>query len=121
MRIIRQERYLRDLDLSVEGNVVTARFNREVILSGDQAEDVSNRLIGLMNRGHKLLVDFGNVKSLSSLMLGKLVKVNHAADAAGVHLYLFNVRPEVREILHVTGLTRILRVVGTEDEALQGT
>ncbi len=99
-----------------------ARFNHEVVLSGQEAEAVSERLMAMLkDRGRRqLLVDFGNVKSLSSLMLGKLVQLNRVADSGGVKLALFNLRPDVHGILEVTRLTLILRVYGTEEEALQG-
>ncbi len=103
-------------------DAVVARFTREVILSGQFAAFVGEPLIALVGEvGQRpLLIDFGNVRSLSSLMLGKLTELARAANSAAVRLALFNLRPDVREILEVTGLHVLLCLYGSESEALQG-
>jgi anti-sigma B factor antagonist len=97
-----------DSCLSVERreDAVVARFTREVVLSGSQADAAAAELRPLLAEpGQRpLLADFGNVRSLSSMMLGQLTGLNRAADAAGVRLELFNLRPDVREIFKVTRL-----------------
>jgi anti-sigma B factor antagonist len=113
-----------DSPLNVERrpDAIVARFSREVILSGPEADAIDERLTALLGEvGQRpLLVDFGNVRSLTSFMLGNLVGLNRAADSAGVRLALFNLRPDVREIFEVTRLHLILRLYGSESEALQG-
>jgi anti-anti-sigma factor len=110
------------LTVELRGKVAVARFTREVVLSGRAAEAATERLTALLAEPgrRQLLVDFGNVRSLSSLMLGKLVRLSRTAETAGVQLALFNVQPVVREILEVTGLHRIVSLYGSESEALQG-
>jgi anti-anti-sigma factor len=112
-----------DCCLGVERRVdaVVARFTREVILSGPQAEEAYTVLTGLMAelRRRPLLVDFGNVRSLTSLMLGKLIGLNRAAASAGARLALFNLRPDVRGILEVSRLNLILALYNDEPDALQ--
>ena len=113
-----------DSCLGVErrGDAVVARFACEVVLSGPRADAAGAGLRALLAEPDRrpLLVDFGNVRSLSSLMLGHLIALRKAAEAAGVRVALFNLRPDVRGILEVTGLTLFLRLYGTEAEALQG-
>jgi anti-sigma B factor antagonist len=113
-----------DVGLEVErrGDAVVARFTREVVLSGEEARAAGEQLTALLAEAGRrpLLVDFGGVRSLSSFMLGKLVGVSRAADAAGVRLALFNLRPDVRGIVEVTRLDLVLRLYGGESEALQG-
>jgi anti-sigma B factor antagonist len=95
------------------GAVTVARFTREIVLAGQLAEAVGDRLAALL--AGRLVVDFANVRSLSSLMLAKLVTLNRAA--AG-RLALCNLRPDVREIMEVTRLTVILRIYAGEQDAL---
>jgi anti-anti-sigma factor len=104
-------------------DAVVARFTRELVLSGPEAEAAAERLTALLAEpGQRpLLVDFGNVLSLSSLMLGKLAGLSRVAEAAGVRLALFNLRPDVRGILEITRLNLLLRLYGDEPEALQST
>jgi anti-sigma B factor antagonist len=101
---------------------VVARFTREVILSGREAEAAAERLTALVAEvGRRpLLIDFSNVRSLSSLMLGLLLELGRAADAAGVRLGLFNLSPDVRGVFEVTQLHLLLCLYGGESEALQG-
>jgi anti-anti-sigma factor len=101
---------------------VVVRFRREVVLTGPEAEAAAEQLTALLAEvGQRpLLVDFGNVRSLSSFMLGKLVGLSRAAGSAGARLALFNLRPDVRGILEVTGVNLLLCLYGGEAEALQG-
>jgi len=113
-----------DAGLGVEWrrDAAVARFTREVVLSGPEAEAAADRLAALLGEvgDGLLLVDFGNVQSLSSLMLGKLVALSRAANSAGARVALFNLRPDVREIMEVTRLDSVLRLHGAESEALGG-
>jgi anti-sigma B factor antagonist len=103
-------------------DAIVARFPRDVVLSGPEAEAAAEGLTALLAEvGRRpLLVDFGNVRSLSSLMLGKLAGLRRAADTAGVRLGLFNLRPDVREIFEVARLNLILSLYGSESDALHG-
>ncbi len=112
-----------EADLAIErrDGAVVARFTREVVLTGHQAEAIAGRLTALLTEpGTRLLLDFGNVRSLSSLMLGKLIVLNRTAEAVGGRLALFDLRPDVREILALTRLNLLLHLYGDEQEALHG-
>jgi anti-anti-sigma factor len=99
-----------------------ARFTREVVLSGRHAEAAGTELQALLaeSGARPLLVDFGNVRGLTSIMLGKLIALNRAAESNGGRLGLFNLAPDVRAILDVTRLNLILRLYDDETDALQG-
>jgi anti-sigma B factor antagonist len=111
----------RSLAIETVGDVTVARFSREVVLSGRQAEAVAAQLTALLAEPgrSRLLLDFANVWSLSSLMLGKLVMLSRAAESAGGRLALCNLRPDVGEIFELTRLTQILSVYPGEQEALK--
>jgi anti-sigma B factor antagonist len=110
------------LGIEWRGNAVVARFTHEVVLSGKEAEAAAERLKALLAEVDQrpLLIDFSKVRSLSSLMLGKLVELGRAADAARARLGLFNLSPDVREILEVTRLNLLLCLYSDESDALQG-
>jgi len=111
------------LGVERRGDAVIARFSREVVLSGLEAEAAGEQLTALLAEPgqRRLLVDFGNVRSLSSLMLSKLIVLHRAAGSAGMRLALFNLRPDVRGILEITRLNLVLLLYGDEQEALQNT
>jgi anti-anti-sigma regulatory factor len=110
------------LQVEPRDDVIVARFTSQVVLSGRVAEAAAERLASLLPGlgRRRLLVDFGNVRSLTSLMLGELVRLNRAAEAAGGRLALFNLPPGVREILGVTRLNLLLLLYGDESDALRG-
>jgi anti-anti-sigma factor len=101
---------------------VVARFTAPVVLSGQVAEAASAQLTSLVPElgPRRLLVDFENVRSLTSLMLGELVRLHRVVDAAGGRLALFNLSPSLRGILEVTRLNRILSLYDNESDALRG-
>ncbi len=104
-------------------DALVARFTHEVVLGGGAAPDVTDRLTALVAEAGRrpLLIDFTNVRSLSSLMLRGLTTLSRAANTADVRLALYNLRPDVREILEVTGLNVLLCLYGSESEAMQRT
>jgi anti-sigma B factor antagonist len=55
-----------------------------------------------------LLLDFANVRHVSSAALGTLVSLHRGLRAAGRRLTICNVRPEVHEAFAVTHLDRFL-------------
>lgn len=109
------------LEVERRDDAVIARFSREVVLTGLEAETAAEQLTALLAEPgrQRLLIDFGNVRSLSSLMLSKLIVLHRAAGSAGMRLGLFNLRPDVRGILEITRLNLILSLYGDEAEALQ--
>jgi anti-sigma B factor antagonist len=111
----------KSLDVETREDVIIARFNRQMSLNGEVAEAVSERLVSLLSDSgrQRLLVDFGNVDSLSSFMLGQLVRLNRKAEAAGRKFGLFNLQPYIREILDVSRLTLILTLYDDEADALR--
>jgi anti-anti-sigma factor len=108
------------LHIEYVGEVAVARFTHEVILCGTEAETAGARLTALLAAPglHRLLLDFANVHSLSSLMLSKLLALNRAAESGQGRLALCNLRPPIREIFDITRLTQILYVYPTQQEAL---
>ena len=111
----------RFFEIEQVGEVKVVRFSPDLILSGQKAEAVGEQLQALVNAPgqNRLLLDFANVRSVSSLVLGKLVELTKNADLAGGRVALCNLRPDIREILEITRLNRILRLYREEQEALQ--
>jgi anti-sigma B factor antagonist len=110
------------LDVEPRSDVILARFTRKVVLTGQAAETAAEQLASLLPElgRRRLLVDFGNVQSLSSLMLGKLIRLNRSAEEAGGRLALFNLSPNLRQIMEVTRLNFVLLLYDGESDALQG-
>jgi anti-sigma B factor antagonist len=110
------------LELQTREDAIIARFTRPVSLCGQVADAAAEKLMSLLAETgrRRLLIDFGNVESLTSFMLGKLVTLNRTAESAGRRMALFNVPPYVRQILEVSRLTLLLSLFEDESAALAG-
>jgi anti-anti-sigma factor len=96
------------------------RFTAGPVLTGEKAEAVSEQLFHLVDdlQRRRLVLDFASVDSLTSLMIGKLVTLNKRLRDAGGRLVLCNVKPDLRGVFEVTGLTRLLAIYPDEQAAL---
>ena len=102
----------RHLDISKEDDVVVVHFNKRQIVDEALVREITDELNSVIDRGHSYNLDlsFSKVVAVSSLMLGKLVMLHRKMQLKSRQLKLRNVGPEVREVLAVTKLDRLLDV-----------
>ena len=110
------------LEAEPMGNVTVVRFTQPVLLTGELAEAVGEQLIGsLGDLGRRCLVlNFDRVESLTSLMIGKLIRLHQKVQGEGGRLALCTGNPVIYEIFQVVRLPLILGVYRKEEEAVQG-
>lgn len=73
------------------------------------AEKLENTLDDLVNKGHsKLVIDFKEVKFLSSAGLRVLLKTGHKVNALNGRLTLKNMSEEVRLVIDIAGNLSLL-------------
>jgi anti-anti-sigma factor len=108
------------MEIEHVGNVTIVRF-LDLILSGITAEAVSDDLFRLVDGDgrSRLILNFAKVRSLTSLMLGKLITLNKKVQAAGGRLAVCALSPDLQEIFEVTRLSEYLDIYADEQEALQ--
>jgi anti-sigma B factor antagonist len=68
--------------------------------------------------GINLILDFCNVKFLSSAVLGLLIRISKKVYGGGGQLRLCNINPKIYEIFKITRLTKIFDIYNDTDEAL---
>jgi anti-anti-sigma regulatory factor len=103
------------------GNVTVVAFPPGCVLSGPRAEAATAELGDLVEFGARtrLLLDFANVASLTSPMIGGLFVLHRKVHFAGGRLALCHVSPLLREILELAKLTHFVRIYEDEQEALR--
>jgi anti-anti-sigma factor len=106
----------RQLEMEECGDVVVIRWDEEPQWPAD-ADDMF-KLAQASGRG-KLLVNFGKVDALASIVLAKLMMVNKKLQGSGGNLLICNVSPRVREVFEITRLNEFFEFHPTEEEALQ--
>jgi anti-sigma B factor antagonist len=103
------------------GDVTVVHFTGcNVALDEETLDRIRDQLLALADgpSASDLLLDFGNVEYLTSSALGTLLCLHKKLLAAGRHLTVGNLSPQVRELFAETRLDRFLdlRLAGQEDE-----
>jgi len=98
--------------------VTIATFDVDNILEDRQIKKVEAALQPVVekNEQRKLVLNFENVRFMSSAFLGLLVKVHKHVIEAGGHLQLFNLDPKIYKVFQITQLTKIFDIVQPEKQ-----
>ena len=109
------------LDVATKDDVTVVRFKqRHLLVDENIVHGIGAELYALINgREHpKLIVDFSGVLDLSSLMLGKLVKLRARTAASRGRLVLCGLSPELWEYLDETMLGQLFQIRESEADSL---
>ena len=102
------------------GDVVVVSLGSSTILDGITVEAVARRLFELVDQQarRKILLDFSQVKFLSSSMLGVLIRLQKRAGAIKGRVVIVGLRPELHRVFKITRLDKIFNFYRDEAEAL---
>ena len=102
-------------------NATIATLKDEQILDEAEVQALSNSLMPLVEEadGINLVIDFGNVKFLTSAVLGLLIRVSKKIYESGGHLKLCGINPKILEIFKITRLDRIFDIYDDRPGAMQ--
>ena len=109
------------LEMDQIGEVTVVRFKIPWILKEGTIEAIGEALYGLTEGSscRKIVLNFGNVKSLASTMFGKLTALHQRVKAGGGRLALCSIDPGLQEVFETVKLVGILPIYGNEQEAIQ--
>ena len=95
----------RRLEVEMVGDVTVVNFLDRRILDEQSVQAIGEQLFSLVDElGRKqLLLDFGNVESLSGPVLGIMARLNKKVKAAGGRLIACNLDPQIYELLKGLG------------------
>jgi anti-sigma B factor antagonist len=93
-----------------EATIIT--FTDEKILEERDIVELQESLMGVIEQAEKinLVLDFANVKFLSSAVLGLLIRVSKKVYEQNGRLRLCNISPRIYEIFKITRLTKIFDI-----------
>lgn len=101
------------------GIAIVELLDRSIIQDNDIFQ-INRDLDGLIAQGHlRMVLDFGNVRHLSSQALGILLQAQKRCKAAGGLMKVCNPNPEVAEIFKIANLRRAVEIYADEDQALE--
>jgi anti-anti-sigma factor len=110
----------RQLRVVEVGSVTVIRFANSKIVDEAEIQELGSELFSLVEQESResLLLNFEDVKFLSSAALGKLIKLDKIVKSNGGELKLANIRPEILEVFAITRLDKLFDIKGSESEAL---
>jgi anti-anti-sigma factor len=108
--------------VSDKDDVVVASFNEAKIEDLESIRQIEKEFRDLTIQaavGHKLLVDFSRVESITSMMIGLVVRLHSQCKKDGVRLKLCAAAPSLLESFRITGLRKVLDIYPDEAKALE--
>ena len=111
----------RRLEIEDIGEVTTVSFTDREILDEQQVQAMGEKLFSLAEElgRKKLLLNFRNVKYMSSAALGKLITLRRKVQTAGGQLVLCGIDPQIHEVFTITQLDKQFVIRCDEQEALE--
>ena len=99
--------------------ILTIVFDDARILDETKLEQLGRDLMEMLNKTteERVILDFRNVKFMSSSMLGKLVQVHKKAGEFKVKLKLCSIDPEIRQVFKITKLDKLFEIEADEAAA----
>jgi anti-anti-sigma factor len=110
---------LMSLSNYTKDGILTIVFDDSRILDETKLEEIGRELTEMLNKTteERVILDFRNVKFMSSSMLSKLVAVNRKAGEFKVKLKLCSIDPEIRQVFKITKLDKLFEIETDEASA----
>jgi anti-sigma B factor antagonist len=110
--------------ISVEyaGNATIVRFTDEKILEEKDIKALQESILPIIESASgriNLVLDFGNVRFLSSAVLGLLIRISKRIYECEGQLKLCNISPKIYEIFKITRLTKTFDICESIEDAIE--
>ena len=111
-----------NISIDYHGAVVIATLTDEKILDEIQLQSLEGSIMPLIDQSPniQLVIDFSNVKFLTSSVLGLLIRISKKVYEAEGKLRLCSITPKILEVFKITRLDKIFEIFPDADEALVG-
>ncbi len=111
-----------NLQIDYHGQVVSATLTDEKILEDDQIQALEGSFMPLIEQNNKiqLVIDFSNVKFLTSSVLGLLIRISKKVYEQEGKLRLCAIDPKILDVFRITRLDKIFEIYPDQEEALVG-
>jgi anti-sigma B factor antagonist len=110
--------------ISVEyaGNATVVKFTDEKILEEKDIKALQDSILPIIESASgqiNLVLDFGNVRFLSSAVLGLLIRISKRIYECEGQLKLCNISPKIYEIFKITRLTKTFDIYDSIEGAIE--
>ena len=102
-------------------NATIITFTDESILEEKDIQTLQESIMSVIEQAERinLILDFRNVRFLSSAVLGLLIRVSKKAYERDGQLKLCNINPKIYEIFKITRLTKIFDIFKDIESAVE--
>lgn len=110
------------ISVEYKDNATIIGFTDEKILEETDIRALQDSIVSVIEQadGITLILDFRNVKYLSSAVLGLLIRISKRVYERDGHLRLCNIHPKIHEIFRITRLTKVFDIYENLESATQG-
>ncbi len=107
------------ISVDYAGNATIMRFTDEKILEEKDIKALAESIMSVIEQAERinLILDFGNVRFLSSAVLGLLIRVSKRIYERDGQLRLCNINPKIYEIFKITRLTKTFDIYNSIESA----
>ncbi len=111
----------RRLEVEQVGDVTLVRLLARSILTEPDAAAIGQLLSELVEAPdcRKVVLDLGEVRSMTTMMVGQFLALHRRLQAAGGRLVICNSDRFLAEIFNILRLPKVIRVYNSAQEALQ--
>jgi len=110
--------------ISVEyaGDATIVTFTDEKILEEKDIKALQESIMSVIEQAERinLILDFGNVRFLSSAVLGLLIRLSKRIYERDGSLKLCSINPKIYEIFKITRLTKTFDICKDVESAVEG-
>ena len=110
------------ISVKYAGNTTIVSFTDEKILDEKDIKDLQESLMAIIESASgkiSLILNFGNVRFLSSAVLGLLIRVSKRIYEQEGQLRLCQINPKIYEIFKITRLTKIFDIYTDVESAAE--
>ena len=102
-------------------NATIATFTAQSILEEKDIQALQKSIIPVIEQAERinLILDFCNVRFLSSAVLGLLIRISKKIYERDGQLRLCNINPKIYEAFKITRLTKIFDIYKDTEDALE--
>jgi anti-sigma B factor antagonist len=110
------------ITVNYAGNATIIGFTDQKILEEKDIKALAESITSVIEQAERinLILDFGNVRFLSSAVLGLLIRISKRIYERDGQLGLCNINPKIYEIFKITRLTKTFDIYNSVESAMEG-
>lgn len=110
-----------NISIEYAGKATVVSFADEKILEEQDIKALQESIMSIIEQAERisLILDFGNVRFLSSAVLGLLIRISKRIYERDGKLRLCNINPKIYEIFKITRLTKTFDICKDVESAAE--